>query len=135
MEDVATQARSRRTDDWDSRYGDWSGSNSHRPSAADAGGRRRGSFTVRPSRLRPPTKDPLARKECGLDDTRDSRTSTAFAKRRSALVLNILKGEFSVREATRQQGRKVGEVENWRDRLLLGAENVWRSRPAPALAE
>ena len=51
------------------------------------------------------------------------------AKRRSALVLTILKGETSVREAARQHGLKVAEVEDWRDKFLLGAENALRSRP------
>lgn len=51
------------------------------------------------------------------------------AKRRSALVLTILKGEASVREAARQHGLRVAEVEDWRDKFLLGAENALRSRP------
>jgi transposase-like protein len=50
------------------------------------------------------------------------------AKRRSALVLTILKGETSVREAARPHGLKVAEVEDWRDKFLLGAENALRSR-------
>jgi len=51
------------------------------------------------------------------------------AKRRSALVLRILKGETSVAEAARQHGLTVAEVEDWRDTFLLGAENALRSRP------
>jgi len=50
------------------------------------------------------------------------------AKRRSALVLTILKGETSVREAARQHGLPVAEVGDWRDKFLLGAENALRSR-------
>src|SRR5215468_11986336 len=51
------------------------------------------------------------------------------AKRRAALVLSIVKGETSVAEAARKHGLKVAEVEEWRDRFLLGAENALRARP------
>jgi transposase-like protein len=51
------------------------------------------------------------------------------AKRRVALVVSILKGETSVQEAARKHGLKVAEVEDWRDRFLVGAENALRSRP------
>ena len=51
------------------------------------------------------------------------------AKRRAALVVSILKGETSVAEAARRHGLTVAEVEDWRDRFLLGAENALRSRP------
>jgi transposase-like protein len=51
------------------------------------------------------------------------------AKRRSALVISLLKGETSAAEAARQHGLTVAEVEDWRDKFLLGAENALRSRP------
>jgi transposase-like protein len=51
------------------------------------------------------------------------------AKRRVALVVRLLKGETSAQEAARQHGLKVAEVEDWRDKFLLGAENALRSRP------
>lgn len=51
------------------------------------------------------------------------------AKRRVALVVSILKGETSVAEAARQQGLTVAEVEAWREKFLLGAENALRTRP------
>ena len=51
------------------------------------------------------------------------------AKRRSALVLSILKGETSAAEAARKHGLTLAEVEDWRDRFLVGAENALRSRP------
>ena len=51
------------------------------------------------------------------------------AKRRSALVMTILRGETSVQEAARKHGLTVAEVEQWRDRFLLGAENALRSNP------
>jgi len=51
------------------------------------------------------------------------------AKRRAALVLSILKGETSAQAAARKHGLTVAEVEDWRDRFLLGAENALRARP------
>ena len=51
------------------------------------------------------------------------------AKRRAALVLSILKGETSAAEAARTHGLTVGQVEEWRETFLLGAENALRSRP------
>jgi transposase-like protein len=51
------------------------------------------------------------------------------AKRRVVLVVSILKGETSVAEAARTHGLTVVEVEEWREKFLLGAENTLRSRP------
>ncbi len=51
------------------------------------------------------------------------------AKRRVALVVSILKGETSVAEAARTHGLTVAEVDDWRQKFLLGAENALRSRP------
>ena len=38
-------------------------------------------------------------------------------------------GETSVAEAARQHGLTVAEVEDWREKFLLGAENALRARP------
>jgi transposase-like protein len=51
------------------------------------------------------------------------------SKRRAALILSILKGETSVAEAARKHALKVSEIEDWRERFLLAAENALRSRP------
>ena len=51
------------------------------------------------------------------------------AKRRVALVVSILKGETSGAEAARTHGLTVAEVEDWREKLLSGAENALRTRP------
>ena len=51
------------------------------------------------------------------------------AKRRVSLVVSILKGETSAAEAARTHGLTVAEVEDWREKFLLGAENALRSRP------
>jgi len=49
------------------------------------------------------------------------------AKRRVALVVSILKGETSVAEAARQHGLTVAEIEDWREKFLVGAENALRT--------
>src|SRR5664280_232030 len=46
------------------------------------------------------------------------------AKRRAALVLAILRGETSVPEGARKHDLTVAEVEAWKDRFLLAAENA-----------
>ena len=51
------------------------------------------------------------------------------AKRRTALVLSILKGQTTIVEAARKHGLKVAEIEEWKDKFLSGAENALRSRP------
>ena len=51
------------------------------------------------------------------------------AKRRSALVLEIIKGQTTVREAARQHGLKPSEIQEWYDRFLAGAENSLRTKP------
>jgi len=51
------------------------------------------------------------------------------AKRRSALVLEILRGDLSVVEAARKHGLTVVAIEAWRERFLSGAEHALRSRP------
>ncbi len=51
------------------------------------------------------------------------------AKPRATLILSILKGETSAQAAARKHGLTVAEVEEWRDRFLLGAENALRARP------
>ncbi len=50
-------------------------------------------------------------------------------KRKAAVALSILKGETSAQEAARKHGLTVAEVEDWKEKLLLGAENALRARP------
>ena len=51
------------------------------------------------------------------------------AKRRSALVLSILRGETSAQEAARKHGLMMAELEDWQERFLSGAENSLRAKP------
>jgi len=60
----------------------------------------------------------------------DEQLKRWTAKRRVALVLDILRGDTSVAEAARKHGLTVAELEDWKHRFLSGAENALRSRPA-----
>ena len=51
------------------------------------------------------------------------------SKRKGALVLSILRGDTTIQEAARQHGLTVAELEDWRDKFLVGAENALRSKP------
>ncbi len=68
------------------------------------------------------------RRECDMTDLPED-VKRWTAKRRSALVLSILRGETSVQEAARKHGLTVAEVEEWKEKFLLAAENALRSRP------
>jgi transposase-like protein len=43
--------------------------------------------------------------------------------------LSIVKGETSAQAAARKHDLTVAEIEEWRDRFLLAAENALRARP------
>jgi len=60
-------------------------------------------------------------------DSKDIKRWTT--KRRSALVLEILRGETTAAEAARKHGLTVAEVEDWKERFLSGADNALRSKP------
>jgi len=51
------------------------------------------------------------------------------AKKRSALILSILKGETTPQEAARKHDLTVAELEEWKEKFLAAAENALRSRP------
>lgn len=63
------------------------------------------------------------------DEERMEEVQRWTARRRVALVLSVLKGETTVAEAARKHGLTIAEIEQWRDRFLLGAENALRARP------
>src|SRR3712207_1812010 len=65
----------------------------------------------------------------GMTPEHDETQKRWTAKRRAALVLEILRGDLSIAEAARKYGLTVVELEDWRDRFLSGAENALRSRP------
>jgi len=51
------------------------------------------------------------------------------AKRGTALVVSIWKGETLAQEAAKKHGLTVAEIEEWKEKFLSGAENALRSRP------
>ena len=55
------------------------------------------------------------------------------AKRRTALVLQLLRGETTVAEAARQHDLKPSEIEHWKETFLAGGENSLKSRPKEEL--
>jgi hypothetical protein len=63
------------------------------------------------------------------DDPHTEEVQRWTAKRRAALVLSLLKGETTVADEARRHGLTVAEVEELRERFLLGAENALRARP------
>ena len=64
----------------------------------------------------------------GVEDDKDD-VQRWTTKRKVALVLGIVKGETSIQEAARQHGLTVAEIEEWKERFFLGAENALRARP------
>jgi transposase-like protein len=63
------------------------------------------------------------------DEQHSEEVQRWTAKRRAALVLSLLKGETTVADTARPDGLTVAEVEEWRERFLLGAENALLGRP------
>ena len=55
------------------------------------------------------------------------------AKRRTARVLQLLRGETTVAEAARQHDLKPSEIEHWKETFLAGGENSLKSRPKEEL--
>ena len=51
------------------------------------------------------------------------------AKRKTQVVLDILKGKTTVAEVSRQHDLTPGEVSRWVDEGVRGMENNFRSRP------
>ena len=51
------------------------------------------------------------------------------AKRKTQLVLEILKGKTTVAEAARRYDLKPGEIQSWVDEGIKGMENNLRARP------
>lgn len=64
-----------------------------------------------------------------MADQQPEQVQRWTTKRKTALVLTILKGETSTAEAARAHGLTVAEVEDWKEKFLLGAENALRTRP------
>ena len=89
-----------------------------------------------PLKLRPPLRHGPVKDRGGGHGIRPDRANERWtAKRRVALVVSILKGETSVAEAARTHGLTVAEVDDWREKCLLGAKHrgcadVWGTQQA-----
>ena len=57
------------------------------------------------------------------------------AKRKSAIVLDILKGKTTAAEIARQYDLTVSEIEEWKARFLDSAEEGLRTNPRDAKAK
>ena len=55
------------------------------------------------------------------------------AKRRTVLVLEILRGETTVNEAARKHDLKPSDIEHWKETFLAAGENGLKSRPKEEL--
>ena len=64
-----------------------------------------------------------------MENEQDKTPQRWTAKRRAALVVEILRGDTSAQEAARHHGLTVAEIDQWKERFLAGAENALRSRP------
>ena len=51
------------------------------------------------------------------------------ARRKSALVLEILQGKTTVAKASRQFDLRPSEIEEWVDHARAGMENPWMAKP------
>jgi transposase-like protein len=51
------------------------------------------------------------------------------ASRKSALVLDIIQGETTVSEASRQFDLALSEIESWIDQAKSGMENALKAKP------
>lgn len=86
------------------------------------------SLSCSPSKVSPPIRHNVfdsgggnVRRTARIDSTVDGQTPPDVGNK-------YFEGETSVAEATRAHGLTVGEIEEWRGRFLIGAENVLRRR-------
>jgi hypothetical protein len=86
---------------------------------------------VLPIELGPPTRHGRMPLEGGEEMSEENKETPQrwTTKRKAALILSVLKGETSLAEAARTHGLTVAELEGWKDRFLMGAENALRTRP------
>lgn len=57
------------------------------------------------------------------------------AKRKAAVVLELIKGTTTAAEVARQHDLTIGEVEQWRDEFLAAGEDRMRRNPKEAEAQ
>ena len=55
------------------------------------------------------------------------------AKRRTALILEIIRGETTVNEAARKHDLKPSDIQHWQETFMAAGENGLKSRPKEEL--
>ena len=86
-------------------------------------------------RLRSAEGDPAPAGKASASSPEDTPIESAdeiqrwTARRRTALVLSILKSEMAAEEVAHRHGLALSEVEDWKQRFLSAAHNALRSRP------
>ena len=63
-----------------------------------------------------------------MGDKQQQEPQRWTTKRKTAILPSIVEGETSAVEAARKHGLTIAELETWKDRFLLGAENALRSK-------
>jgi len=64
-----------------------------------------------------------------MSNTQDEDIKRWTAKRKSALVLDIIQGKATVAEASRQFDLPPAEIEDWVSQAKAGMENALRAKP------
>lgn len=64
-----------------------------------------------------------------MSTTMDEEIKRWTAKRKSALVLEIIQGKTTVSEASRQYDIAPAEIEDWVDQGKAGMENALKAKP------
>ena len=64
-----------------------------------------------------------------MSTTMDEDVKRWTARRKSALVLDIIQGKTTVSEAARQFDLSPSEIEDWVDQGKTGMENALRAKP------
>ena len=64
-----------------------------------------------------------------MSTTMDEDVNRWTARRKSALVLDIIQGKTTVSEAARQFDLSPSEIEEWVDQGKAGMENALRAKP------
>lgn len=64
-----------------------------------------------------------------MNDSIESNVQRWTAKRKTAVVLDLIKGKTSAAEVARQHDLTVAEIERWQDDFLAGGQERLRSNP------
>jgi Protein of unknown function (DUF1153) len=71
----------------------------------------------------------MSAKEVALMTDVPDEVQRRTAKRKTAVVMSIVKGETLAAEAARNHGLTVAEIERWQEQFFAAGENALRARP------